>query len=401
MRASLGVLVVLSLAGAIAGCVVYDPQLVTARDAGMCASRRPPARPSTADGADGPEVVFGLRQVFLDQGGAWSTTGYDLDGLCTVSPDFVGECTRGGPPQADGVEGIDNVFGDGLYPIVEATVPGLEEMAIAAQEEGRGLPILRVRGWNGTPDDPQIRVAIMQGVFGTSAEGPDGGPPAVTITSPTEFTLADGSPVPLPVWDGEDFLWPRTDAFLAGDPEQPFIVDDAAYVADGVFVARLPDQVDIVFPTDDVGVLVRLTDAVATGVLSADGMELQPVTVAGRWRIVDLLSTAQNVGICMTDARYGLLVSQLNRIADVRSMPPEPGDPPSPCDAISIGVTFRGTRARLASPTPGLPLGDVCMTTTDAGVPDGGGVDAGEPDAGVDAGEPDAGVDAGELDAPL
>jgi hypothetical protein len=239
------------------------------------------------------------------------------------------------------------------------------------------MPILRIRNWNGTPDDPQIQVAIMQSVFGTSAEAPGGGPPAVTITSPTEFTLADGSPVPLPAWDGEDYLWMREDAFLGGDPDQPFIVDDAAYVVGGQIVARLPDQVDIVFPTDDVGVLVRLTEAVATGILSADGSEIYPVIVAGRWRVVDLLSTAENIGICRSDSRYELLATQLDRIADVRSMPPRPGDPPSPCDAISIGVRFRGTRAHLVTPpTPGTPLADLCSMVPDGGVPDAG-VDGG------------------------
>lgn len=365
------------LAATIAGCVVYDPQLVS-RDAPRpsIGLRHPPTRPSTADSADVAEITFGLRSVLLDQGGSWSEIGYDLDGLETVSPDFASECTRGGPPNVDGVDGIDNVFGDSLYPLVEAAVPGLQERASSQQEIGHA-PALRLRHWNGTPNDPSVEIAIMQLVFATSAEAAGGGPPDVSIVSPSEQTLPDGSALPVPVWDGDDYFWPRSDAFLAGDLEQPFIRDDAAYVRDGVLVGRLPDHVDIVFPTDEYGVLVRLTDAVVTGVLAADGTALDPVVVAGRWAIVDLLSTAENIGICRTDSRYGLLASQIARIADVRSSPPRAGDPIADCDAISIGVTFVGTPGHLVASTPGLGFGELCATTdggvgADAGVADGG-----------------------------
>lgn len=389
----------------LSSCIVYDPQLV-GRDGGRdtgpsdCTPRRAPARPTTADSADVPEVAFGLRQVSLNQGSEWETIGFDLDGYCTGAPDFLNECDIGGPRARDGNDGIDNVFGQNLYPLVEAAVPGLEDMAVAAQEEGRGMPVLRIRQWNGTPNDPQVEIVIAQAVFGTSAEAPGGGAPAVTINSPIDFTLADGSPLPLPSWNTEDYLWLRSDAFLAGDLEQPLIVDRTAYIVDGVFVARLPDRIDIIFPTDDLGVLVRLTNAVATGTLSPDGSTLSPVVVAGRWRIADLLSTAENIGLCRdgADGRYALLENRLSDIADVLSMQPEPGDPVVPCDAVSIGVTFLGSRARIAATTPGLPLVNVCAGSgTDAGVMSDAGMmssDAGV-DAGVDAGEPDAGVDAG------
>ena len=63
---------------------------------------------------------------------------------------------------------------------------------------------------------------------------------------------------------------------------------------------------------------------------------------------------------------------------------------PTDCNAVSIGVTFHGTRMRIAPEniTPGLPLVNICAT--DGGLPS----DAGP--GGSDAGPPDAGV----LDAP-
>jgi hypothetical protein len=392
--ASVGLLAVLP------SCVLYDPELVgmdAGRDAGMCTTRRPEPRPTSADDDDVAEVAFGLRQVNLNQGSEWESIGYDLDGLCTGPSEYTSECIVRGPRERDGMEGIDNVFGRALYPLVDVAVPGLEEMAIAAQEEGRGMPVLRVRQWNGTPNDPQVEIAIAQAVFGTSLAGVGDAPPEINIISTTEWELPDGRPVPLPVWDGNDFLWLRTDAFLAGDLEEPLIIDRTAYVVNNTFVARLPDRIDIIFPTDDVGVLVRLTNAVATGHLSDDGLTLDPLVVAGRWRVADLLSTAQNIGLCRGSDLFRALELQLQNIADVLSMQPDPGAPLVNCDAVTIGVTFIGTRAVIADVTPGLPLTDLCMSGGDGGVPDGGvsdsGTDAGR-DAGVDAGE-DAGDDAG------
>lgn len=357
---------------------------------------------ASTEGMETPEIAFGLRRVRLNQGGEWREIGYDLDGYCTRAPDRLNECRIMDPSPTDGVDGIDNVFGESLYPLVEAAVDNLEAMAVAAQEEGRGLPVLRIRQWNGTENDPQIEVVIAQGVFGTTAEASGGGPPAVDIISPTEWTLADGSPLPLPTWDGDDYLWLRSDAFLGGDIEQPLIVDRTAYMRDGVFVARLPDGVDIIFPTDDIGVLVRLTDAVATGVLSEDGLTLDPVIVAGRWRVTDLLGTAENIGLCEGTPLYNTLANRLEDIADVLGQSPDPGAPLVNCDAVSIGVTFLGTRANLVTTTPGLPLANICEETGgDVGTMD---LDAGTPDAGSDAGGGmdagvDAGIDAGEEDA--
>jgi hypothetical protein len=293
----------------------------------------------------------------------------------------------------DGNDGIDNVFGSDLYPLVESAVPGLEGLAQDAQLDGRGNPVLYVRGWNGTRNDPRIDIAIMPAVFLTSADGPSPTePPDVTIVSPTEYTLAGGGMVPPPAFDGMDWAWVRDDAFLGGDFEQPLIRDDNAYVADGVFVARLPDRIDIIFPTDEAGVLIRLTGAIATAPLSADGLSLDPLTVGGRWSTTDLLATAENIGVCRSDPRYPVLSNAIARLADVRSMAPDPPDPTLACNAVSIGVTFQATRIRVADVTPGIPLASMCATMTDAGV---------DPDAGLDAGMPDAGPpDAGPPDAP-
>jgi len=309
--------------------------------------------------------------------------GFDLDDLCTDSTNRASECMAG-QTELDGVDGIDNQFGAQLFPLVNVAVPGLEQHARDAQTAGNGLPVLRMRGWNGTMNDPLVDITITTAVYSTAGTGTTMAP-ALMSTDAMHPTLANGMPLPAPTWDGQDWTWVRDDSFVAGNLEMPLVQDDQAYVTNGLIVARIPARIDIIFPTSTVGVLVRLTDAVAVGQLSSDGMMLNNVVVAGRWSEADLLSTAQNIGLCAGTPEYNILVSELARYADVRSTPPQPGDPVLPCDALSLGVGFTGFRMRIAGTATGLAILDEC--TMDGGVPDGAvmNVDAGV-DAGIDAG---------------
>ena len=386
----------LLVAGSLAGCVVYDPALLQRDAGGSCHPHHPPERPGGTDGMMPGDVVFGLRDVVLMQTADQARmTGFDLDGLCTDNINRATECTpmMGAPVPIDGNDGIDNQFGAVLFPLVNVAVPGLEMRARAAQVAGNGLPLLRMRGWNGTMNDAVVDIVITSAVFSTAGTGTTM-PPMVHVTDPMHHTLASGAPLPPPAWDGYDWAWVRDDSFVAGDLEMPLVRDERAYVANGQVVARLPQRVDIVFPTDTVGVLVRLTDAVAVGTLSSDGMMLNNVVVAGRWSIADLLSTAENIGLCRGTGQYNILQSQLARDADLRSTPPAPGDPMLSCDAVSLGVGFTGFRMRVAGVTGGLVITNQCAT--DGGVSDGSMLDAGASDAGTaDVGTSDVGVDAG------
>ncbi len=363
----------LALIGWVTGCQVYDASLLDAGvdggsvDAGPCNHRVAPARPTSADGPDGEELIFGLRQVVLqqDEGGLWRGIGLDLDGICTTDPTYATECRppRRTRPPVDGEDGIDNVFGAELFPLVDLAVMGLETTARQAQEEGK-LPVVRIRGWNGMDDDPRVDVAVTNAIYMVRAEGD--APVAHTVNALFEPEVM-GMRAPFPVWDGTDFGYFRVGTFFDGDPDQPTIRDDNAYVVDRWVVARLPERVEILFPAMDVGVLVRLTDASAIGRISADGLTLEDATVSGRWSILDLLSTAENVGICRDSDSYDILSSQLDTIADVRSRPGTGGDGVT-CDAISLGVVFTGTRMRWGGLTEGPPVRNVCIEG-DGGVP--------------------------------
>lgn len=347
-------------------CQVYDPTLVQ-RDAGAgrCEGRRPPSRPTDADSTESHEVLFGLRDVVLRQseGRLWTRLGFNLDGYCTGAPDYGHACTTQDRPPSDGEDGIDNVFGERLFPLVNAVVPNLEETARAAQLNGMGLPVLVLREWNGTPNDPRVHVSITQAVV-TVPPAEDGAIPDIVINE-YRAELPDGSSAPAPRWEGDDYTWVRADTFLAGNPEEPLVYDNNAYVADGVVVVSLPARVEFLFPADEVGVTVRLTGGVATGRISADGRRLEDVVVGGRWSVVDLLRTAENVGVCMGTSEYSVLRSQLESFADVSSE--VDADPGVECDAVSIGVGFTGYRLQLGGVAEGRPVESTCNGLMDGG----------------------------------
>ncbi len=372
-RLHLSFLGALFLAAAlVSSCRVYDPDLVVP---GVCVGRRPPPRP-TEDADPQPEVFFGLRDVVLNQsrGALWQDIGFNLDGLCTGSPEFAHECetVSGGRPQPDGNDGIDNAFGAALYPIVEAALPGLEATAREAQLLGIGFPVLRLRDWNGTPNDAQIDVTITQAVVAVPGDGEN--IPEIQIVD-FRAQLLDGSPAPPPNWDGNDYVWVREDTFVAGNVDDALVHDDRAYVANGVLVMTLPERVEILFATADAGVTVRLTDALATAVITETGLD--NVLVGGRWSRVDLLRTAESVGLCRGSLQYNALESTLEGLMDVRS-DPRTGGEGVPCDALSTGVRFTGFRVKFAGLETGRSLPDLCTTQTDAGTP--------TMDAGVDSG---------------
>lgn len=376
---------------ASAGCQVYDASLLDAGvdaggvdagdvDAGPCNSRVPPARPDTPDGPDTEEVIFGLRQALLDQipGEAWREIGLDLDGLCTSAPVYDTECTppRRAQPPVDGVDGIDNTFGSHLFPLVDLAVMGLQDTARAAQEEGK-VPMVRIRGWNGLDDDPRVDVTISNAIYTVNDAG-DGTPQPHRVVAFEPVDEVSGERLAFPRWDGTDFGFFRDETFFDGDPDRPLIRDDNAYIVDRWLVARLPARVEILFPADEVGVLVRLTDATAMGRISDDGLTLENAVVSGRWAVWDLLATAENIGVCQGTGQYSILEGQLDTIADIRSLSGT-GGPGVTCDAISVAVEFTGTRMLYGGLTPGPPIANVCVDG-DGGAP---GLDAG---VGMDGG---------------
>jgi len=329
--------------------------------------RQPPPRPPGMD-TEGPEVVFGLRDVGLNQDSErWRDIGFNLDNLISVNPAPEVECLPPAFPDAqpllDGNEGIDNAFGAELFPLVKVVLPELDETAVDSATSGLGVVILRVRGWNGTRNDPRVDVTITQSVDGAPSGGAEE-PPEVRFEGREAIDVATDEMLPPPAWDGDDWFWVRDDTLFMDDLERPLVRDDNAYVADGMIVARLPDRVDITFSAESQGIRFRLTDAIAVAELSDDFQTLPRVTIGGRWSILDMLDTVAAVGVCEGDTEFTILSNQLNNIADIRSVPGSGGSGVS-CDAMSLGVTFAGLRGRIAGVAPAAPLPNRCLEGDD------------------------------------
>ena len=385
MRRCRLVLVGLLLALGGSGCSVFDESLVQAEpdggdqveDADMpdtgpdridsgtnsgigctMGSRLPPTRPpATAEGPDGEEIVYGLREVRLDQaaGDAWREIGLNLDGYCSVPPVPQGECQ---PPNEtsvlpiDGEQGIDNAFGKDLYPLVAAVFPGLQETVRASSLVGIGVVAVRIRKYNGERNDPRVDVILSQSVSGFRGEASETEPPEYSIVDFQASTPDGTESLPPPVWEGNDWLVLRSDTFLLEDVDRPLVRDENAYVADGVLVMSLPERVEIRFAGDDNGITVKLTDARAIGRLSDDLTQIEDVVFAGRWAINDMLQTTASLGVCPGDAEFTIFSNKLDSTADLRSDSRTAGEGVT-CDAISLAVTFQGSRARIAGITDG------------------------------------------------
>ena len=333
----------------LAACNVYDPSLI-AEDASVGVDRpaavdlgrddlhRPPPRPGGADSGD-MELIFALKDVRLDQGAAWSSIGFDLDGRLSTPEDPDVECLPvddAAGPETDGDRGIDNAFGHILYPLIDAVLPTLETEFRASQTQGRGTLLTRITGWNGLDDDPRINVVIAQSLLGTTA--------AAAAVDPATGLLRAGGLPPAPLWDGNDTFFARNDAFVAENETRPRIEDSNAYIANRQLVLTLPAGTEILFLATSRSVKVSFTTATVTGTLSSDARRLERVTVAGRWATAALLDAAGPVGICTGSGQWNILANALDQRADVRAVPGSGGDG-ADCDAISLGVTFEGYRA--------------------------------------------------------
>ncbi len=302
---------------------------------GGCNSRRPPARPTSADDESVAPKIFVLRDIVIDQSPTlWETMGYDLDGVCSKPPEHPVECMAAGAsqPELDGEEGIDNAFGHVVVPILKVADSDLQEGARRSQREGRSAIVVHVSNYNGLPSDPSVRVWLGQA---------------------REAIPAGATEPGIPAWDGQDSFYVVDSAFRNGDLNEPNIDDDNAYVADNRLVMRLPDRAPFPFQTSNGTVVLTLTDAFLTGTIETDG-SLTDVILAGRWSIQDILAAVELVGMCPADVTYGLIENLLNNNADIRSTPGT-GGPGAICNAISIGLGFTGF--------PGLFGG---LTTTEA-----------------------------------
>jgi hypothetical protein len=356
MKTQLNLMLIVAVLTASA-CSVYDPSQIESGLAGV--PDRPP--PSTSSKADDVEATFALRNVSLDQSGdRWRRFGLDLDGMNTTSISDPAECVAAdGAPPLDGDKGIDNAFGQYVLPTVVDLLPCLEDNIALNQGRGKGTVLLRLRGWNGAPNDAGVDVSVLSAVDGTSLADVSvlewGGPGGADLMLPGR----SGGEAPDPAWDGEDYFFVDPESLVAGDMDRPEVWKTDAYISNGRVVLPVDTAATFVFLTGPGSFSISLNGFLIADI-SEDGQILEKGLLAGRFPAGELVATLKPLGLCDDSFResvIGLLTDHLDLRLD-----PDVGRPDEECTATGVAFSFQGIRARIADRVApvALPIPDPC-----------------------------------------
>ncbi|MCC7536945.1 MAG: hypothetical protein IT379_12065 [Deltaproteobacteria bacterium] len=315
-------------------------------DAGSgCMPRRPPERPVLADGPSMPVRWYALRDLRFGVGVAWREIGYDLDGRCTTSMSTGDEVECAPPPgftpADDAPNGLDNTFGQTFIPLLTLVEPDYEGTINRHVERGEYGILIRLAEWNGTQNDPVVDFAIVDSIRGfaqaSDPEGPD--------------------PIEPPAWDGTDEWYASRRSFVSGDFSRPLARDTAAYIVDGLLVARPRDGTEVNI-TGHITLTLKVTGATVTARLTDGNRALEGGILAGRWALDDVFNTLPRLDVCPDSDTYTAISEALRRSADVTT----DGDatPFLLCEAISLGIGFGGVTTSVAQVVEARPLLDYC-----------------------------------------
>jgi len=362
MKNSFNLLLAALLPAALA-CSVYDASLVDKGLAGV--PIRPPV--STSSEADNVEAVFAFRNVSLDQSGdRWRRFGLDLDGMNTASVLDAAECVAAnGQPPLDGEKGIDNAFGQYVLPTVVGLVACLEDNIALNQGWGRGTVLMRLRNWNGSPNDAKVDVSVFFAVDGTSLDDVSdlewGGLSGSSLMLPGAMAEA-----PDPAWDGNDYFFVDPSTLITGDLDRPVVWRKDAYISNGRVVLPLDTGSTFVFLTGPGSFSISINGFVVADV-SEDGQTLEKGLIAGRFPAGKLVSALEPLGIC-DEAFQGSILGLLTDNLDLRG-DPDVGSPDDECTATGVAFSFQGIRARIADQVAPveLPIPEPCANPEKGG----------------------------------
>jgi hypothetical protein len=320
----------------------------------------PPRPPPAADAdVDGTVIVLAAYFWGYDDGGQdflCKESGLNLDGLDSPPPDCAPvACSSlpGGP--AKNVAGCDGPNGsdDALAAVISQLSDGLAQdpntlKAFAptlALERGVLNLLFQIRGYNGTPSDDDIELAVW------TSSGITG------LAQPTSFEYQDLQGLP-PRWDGgQDVEWTidERSAKLDGELVLPKIVAHG-YVTDGILV--VPSTGPLSLPPL-VGTPIGVQDGILMGRLFRE---------AGRWQLTDgRLATrvesaeflnvvgasrlTSNGQLCSpASALYALLRADVCASLD---LPADGGAPDAAtrCGALSLAFTIASVESKIATRT--------------------------------------------------
>jgi hypothetical protein len=361
-----------------------------------CPHATVPPPPGASDpGLDDVSFVVAVRRVDFGETDLTSgpLVGYDLDGFCTCQgqSDSCKEPASAIPNHCDGPAGRDNATAKVLAQAATFRKALTSKFHTERAEAGEWTLLVRVDGYNGKPNDLEVRVAVY------ASPGRDADPCLSTK----------------PKWDGTD-AWPIEHVSLvkpapgtggaggsgaggsgagggpggaggsggaagAGggclgggggyDVDAPRYVDRSAYVTDGTLVANLP-ELAIAIDSDTQLVEVHLTAAFITGRPALDDAgrwRIDDGLFAGRWKINDVLPAiaamlADPKTVCTDDVLYKTVKDGVCAYPDIAS---KLGGISTPCDALSTGIAFEAEQALLGEVHVGNPKPPGCPPETD------------------------------------
>ena len=151
-------------------------------------------------------------------------------------------------------------------------------------QQGRGTLLLRITGWNGTPNDAHVTASLVNAADGTTD-------PANTVhwdSSPAVQGLvhADSSPAAPPGWDPNQTTWYVDPLTLA--PGASATLDDAnqvdtqAYIREGYLVMALNNEPLSLFMGEGADIQITLADGTLMAKIAADGLHIESGVFGGR-----------------------------------------------------------------------------------------------------------------------
>lgn len=343
------------------GCGYYDSSLLVptssntagaAGSPGSCQHAGPPDKPSVLDAGGDLELVFALNHIEFAPAADAGAVGYDIDRTCTCQ----GESDSCLVPswatkQCDGPQGRDNTFGLFVQEVAGLMPAFGQNRWNTDLQNGAFGAVTRIRGYNGLPDDDQIEVSTF-----------------TAASYWTQHMLADGGQ-DHPKWDGTD-TWPifssslepipLADGGTTYDLDHPSAVDPKAYVSGGVAVGMLPSGVLQIDPS----MRIVFTDMymAARLVKTSTGWEMRDGTIAGVWTLQDMFKQigymqVAGMSLCKGNQVYDIFKKMICKYPDIyRSR----GTPTTPCDSISIGLSYSAKQAQLGAIQPPIELPTPC-----------------------------------------
>lgn len=344
-------------------------------EAQACFSAGAPSRedrPTTPDGPDVETFYLANRTTHMgsrDRDGqldenAWQEAGFDLDGVCSLSPpcESTGETrscvTESVTPPIDGKLCRDNQIGKLAFLFeTQERLQGIlptDPQFNCSLCRGDYNFILRIQGYNGTEDDPAVRVDFYPST-------------GLDARKALDCTRDD--------WDTGDpgACWTRTDRWNiqreslenpALDTIGNSIASDAsAYVRAGTLFVQMPPNTDMWYPSEPDGnriMPLKVQEGTLTGNLrkTGAGWVLEDGLITGRTKVVDLLSSLARIGMCPGSDAHMDATFFAGSAVDVLSSGET--QPDVPCDSLSLALRLTAAQAEVGA-IESFPLPDDCQ----------------------------------------